>query len=519
MGKATRRDVLIGGAAFGALAAGFLPDANAQASRKSVAISMNRDIQGWLAPPYRLSFQENNILRSVCEGLIAFKPNRYEWELSAAKRIEQVDDKTIEFELKPGRMFHDDFGEMTAEDVKWSFEQYAVPAPDGKQSNYQKDWAALDRIEVTGKYTGRILLKAPSPQLWLVVLPEGSGLIYSRKAWEAGCYRSDQQPVRVIGTGAYKFAEWVPNQRIVLRRNDEHPELKPAFDELVIRPVRDPKTAELALRADELQFSVIEPANAAEFEKLADTTVLRRNSINFIWIGINVEKPPLDQLKLRQAIRAAIDVDQVLQGAYNGTVAPAYGVIAPGLLGYWQDAPKYKRDVALAKKLLAEAGMSSGVKLRLTLLNRPAFQSVGQIVQAMLGEVGIQLDLDIQDAATFWSMGKGDNGKNLELSLQRFSGKADPAFQTQWFVQSQIGEWNWQRWKSPQYDELYAKAGSTSHVEERAQGYIAMQKLMDESSAFLWLTHEANIFAYRKWLAPAILPNGDDMLYSRFALA
>jgi peptide/nickel transport system substrate-binding protein len=501
------------------LAPGFATYASAQTARKSVALSMARDIQGLMAPPYRISFPENNILRSVCEGLITFKPNRYEWELLAAKRVDQIDDTTIEFELKPGRMFHDGFGEMTADDVKWSFEQYTVPAPDGKASIYQKDWAALDRIEVTGKYTGRIILKTPSPQLWLVTLPEGSGLIYSRKAWEAGCYRTDKQPARVIGTGAYKFAEWVPNQRIVLRRNDEHPDVKPAFEEIVLRPVRDPKTAELALRADELQFSVVEPANVAEFQKAANTKVLRQDSINFVWIGLNVEKAPLDQLKVRQAIRAAIDVDQVLQGAYNGAVGPAYGPVAPGLLGYWPDAPKYKRDVALAKKLLAEAGLSSGLKLRLTLLNRPAFQSVGQIVQAMLGEAGIQLDLDIQDAGTYWSMGKGDNGKNLELSLQRFGGKADPAFQTQWFVPSQIGDWNWQRWNSPQYEELYAKAGSTNDTAARSRGYIEMQKLMDESAAFIWLTHEANVFAYRSWLAPAILPNGDDMLYSRFALA
>ena len=516
----SRRQILGAAATTAILSAAGLPfPVLAQQGRSSVTLAISRDIQGLLVPADRVGAIEGNIIRTVCQGLIRFKPGSFEWELSAAKKLDQVNDTTIEFELNPGLMFHGGYGEMTADDVKFSFEQFGKTGPDGKPASYAKDWASLDHVEVTGKYAGRILLKAPAPQLWLVVLPDNSGLIISRKAWEAGCYRSDQQPIKVIGTGAYTLAEWVPNQRVVLKANPDWKGEKPTFPEVVLQPVRDPKTAELALRANELQFTPVEPADAAEVEKEKDTKLLRQDSINYVWIGLNIEKPPFDDPKVRQALRLAIDVDQVLAGAYNGTVKPAYALMAPGLLGYWADAPKPKADPAAAKKLLAEAGHPNGFKCTLTLMNKPTYQAIGQIVQALLGDIGVQVDLQVLDAGAYYAVGQGDSGKKLDMALQRFGGKADPAFQTQWFVASQIGTWNWQRWNDPAFDDFSAKAASTNDKAERGRLYIEAQKRMEQSGAFIWLTHEANIFAFRPWLKPAVLPNGDDMLYDRFTTA
>src|SRR5579859_233867 len=516
----SRRQILGAAATTAILSAAGLPfPVLAQQGRSSVTLAISRDIQGLLAPPYRVGAVEGNVMRCVCQGLIRFKPGTFDWELSAAKKLEPAGDTAIEFELNPGLMFHGGYGEMTAEDVKFSFELFQKDGPDGKPADYAKDWASLDHVEVTGKYTGRIMLKAPSPQLWLVVLPDNSGLIISKKAWEAGCYRSDQQPIKLIGTGAYTLAEWVPNQRVVLKTNPDWKGAKPGFPEVVLQPVRDPKTAELALRANEVQFTTIEPADAGEIAKQPDTHLLQQDSINYVWIGLNVEKPPFDNPKVRHALRLAIDTDQVLAGAYNGTVRPAYALMAPGLLGYWADAPKPKADPAAAKKLLAEAGHPNGFKCTLTLMSKPTYQAIGQIVQALLGEVGVQVDLQVLDAGAYYAVGKGDSGKNLDMALQRFGGKADPAFQTQWFVASQIGTWNWQRWNDPQFDEFSAKAASTNDKAERGRLYIEAQKRMEQSGAFIWLTHEANIFAFRPWLKPAVLPNGDDMLYDRFTTA
>jgi peptide/nickel transport system substrate-binding protein len=511
------RRAFVGGSVLAASMAGH---AWAQgATHDTVSLAMDRDIQGALDPADRLSFTEGNIIRAVCQGLIEFKPGTFEWQPAAAQTIHQDSPTVISFTLKPGLQFQGGYGELTANDVKFSFERFLQKLPSGKLPVQTKDWEALDHVEVTDAHSGRIILKHPAPALWLVVLPDISGCLISQKAYQDGAYQSGKTPLKLIGTGAYQFGGWVPNQHVLLQAYPGFKGTPAAFREVALRPVRDPKTAELALRSGELQFTRLQPASAKTLQGVSSTKTLSQDSINFVWIGINVQKPPFDNLKLRQAIRAAIDVDQVLAGAYDGAVGRAYGPIAPGLLGNWKDAPRYRQDIAQAKQLLQESGVGSGLRPKLTLLNQPEYQSAGQIVQAMLAEAGIQLDLDIRDAGSFWSAGSGDAGKELELSLQRFGGKADPAFQMQWFVTSEIGDWNWQRWSNQEYDTLFQQADATDDPTVRAQKYIRMQQLMDESSAFIWLTHERNVFGFADWLKPALLPNGDDMLIDGFTRA
>ena len=88
----------------------------------------------------------------------------------------------IKFELNPGQMFHGGYGEMTAEDVKFSYERFITPATTASKAAYADDWAALDQVEVTGKYTGRILFKNPAPAIWVIGICDGSGGILSKKA-------------------------------------------------------------------------------------------------------------------------------------------------------------------------------------------------------------------------------------------------------------------------------------------------------------------------------------------------
>ncbi len=507
--KFDRRQVLRGAAA-GAAGAALLPiDAF---SRDRLVIRLDRDLQN-LDPAYRIGPLEANILRGVTRRLVKFKPGVVEFENDAASSIRQVDDKLIEFTLKEGMRFQGGYGEVTADDVKFSFERFNQPGPGGKKSTYAKDWDALDGVEVTGKYSGRLVLKRPAPALWLIAIGDGSGCIVSRKAFDA---LGEKTAVQLHGAGPYALAEWVPNQRIVLRADPNYVGPKPYFQEIVLRPILEGKTAQLAFRSGEIDFTSLEPTEAAEMARDPSAKIIKKDSINYVWIGINVEKKPYDDIRVRHAIQKAIDVDQLILGAYNGTVTRARSLMAPGLLGHWADAPVIKRDLPGAKKLLADAGLPSGFKAKITVLNRPTFQAAAQIAQANLAEIGVDLAIEVLDTGTYYSSGKGDVGKNLELSLQRFGGKLDPGFQTQWFTGEQVGEWNWQRWRNDEFDRLDRIGQSTIDTKAREAAYIRMQQLMADSVAYIWLTHEVNVFAGKTWLRPSILPNGDDWQYEHF---
>ena len=476
-----------------------------------LSLGSARDIQGALDPVSRLGALESNLLRAVCPGLI--RSTESSWERALAGSITALSDRAIAFSLREGLVFSDGYGAVTAEDVAFSYERFRQKGADGALPPYAADWASLDGVEVTGALSGVIHLKAPAPMLWSTVLPDGSGCIISKRALAAGGYRSDRRPMRIVGAGAYRFAEWVPDQRIVLRASPGSPFGAPAFAAMALRPVRETMTAELALQANELQFAAVPAEDLAAVGRAADTATQARPANNLVWIGINVEHRPFDDVRVRQAIRAAIDVDAVLAGAWNNAVPRADAAVAPGMVGHWAAAPRRRRDVARARAWLEEAGLGGGFATRLLVLNLPAHQSVGVIVQAMLRDIGVRVALDIRDPGAYWSSGGGD----VQLALQRFGGKPDPGFLLQWFTSAQAGLWNWQRWRDADYDRLVGQAAATPDGPARDALYVGAQQRMDASAAFIWLTHEVAAAAYRSWLRPAVQANGEDWLLDRFA--
>jgi peptide/nickel transport system substrate-binding protein len=304
----------------------------------------------------------------------------------------------------------------------------------------------------------------------------------SRRAFEALGSKMSQT---VVGSGPYVFDSWEPNNRVVLRANPAYAGGQPAFERIVLRPIEDAKTAQLALRSGEIDFTELDPGAIREVQA-AGLKVVQLESINYVWIGLNVAAPLLSDLRVRQAIRLAIDTDQVVTAAYNGWAKPIRSVMAPGLLGAWPEAPVYRRDPAAAKALLAQAGVKPGQAVKLTVLATPIYQTVALVVRAQLAEVGLDVQIDARPAGTFWSSGKDTS---LELSVQRFGGQPDPAFQTQWFVSSQIGAWNWQRWNSPAFDALHGRhrgAGPRLRADAAADGRVGGVRLADERGERLW---------------------------------
>jgi peptide/nickel transport system substrate-binding protein len=208
----------------------------------------------------------------------------------------------------------------------------------------------------------------------------------------------------------------------------------------------------------------------------------------------------------------------MLLAGYNGQVPRLNTALPPQIMGHWREAPAYKRNVAEARSLLAAAGQSS-LKLRLTVLNQSEYQNMALVAKALLAEIGVTIEVDAQPGGTYWSSGKGDAGKNLELYMSRFNSKHDPNFVLQWFTPNQIGNWNWSRWNSSEFEALFKAADSETDPAKRRQMVIDMQKAMDKSSAYVWLTNEASAVVTRSWLKAASVPGWADWQYADFSAA
>lgn len=513
--KFSRRQALAGGtAAIGAASLGIaFSVAPRAATREPLIVATEVDLKS-LDPANRTGPTDVNVILAVCQNLVKFKPGSLDYELDAAEEISQPSDTLIEFRLRPGQQFTGGYGELTADDVKFSYERFITKGPDGKMATYADDWGALDHVEVTGKYTGKIHLKRPAPALWIIALCDGSGCIVSKKAYEE---LGEKAATTLIGSGSYVLKEWTPREQFVLEANpDYRGSIKPHFNSIVGKPISETKTAQLAFQAGEVHFARIDPASANTVATAKDSRVIQLPAIDYVWIGPNIEKKPFDDVKVRQALRLGIDVDAILLAAYGGLAPRANCLLAPAVPGYWENAPVYQRDVEQAKKLLAEAGHANGFKTRLTILSTAEYQAIAAVAQANLAEIGIDLEVEPLDPGAYWSLGENDKSKDLDLSLIEYGGKFDPGFQTQWFVSAQVGQWNWQRWRNPEFDRLHELGAATTDPQKRREIYVEMQKLMDQSAAFIWITHKTYACATRTWLEPGLMPNGVNWQYPHF---
>ena len=507
----TRRTALLAATAA-TVAPGFTP-AFAQA-KPTIAVRIDRDVEV-LDPAFRTGLQDGNIVRAVFQRLYTVAPNG-DLVPDAASKLDQTSPTTVEFTLKPGQMFTDGFGEMTAEDVKFSFERFAVAPVNGKESPYKGDWANLKSVEVTGQYTGRIVMDKPRAALFSVAIGDVSGSIVCKKAV---LERGAEHNTKPVGSGPLKVRSFEKQRGAVLDRNPAYPGTRAGFDEVAVRYVQDPKTTELGLRSGELDFALLPPQSAEPLKNVQGLVTTQQPGIANVWIGLNVDKKPFDDIRVRRAFRLALDIDQMLLAGYNGRAPRANCLVMPQVLGHWKDAPVLKRDVAQARKLLAEAGLPQGFKCRMVIQNQPVFQTMALVARALLADAGIQLEVDAQESGSFFSAGKGDAGKTLDTVMIRFNGKMDPNFLAQWFTTSQIGIWNWQRWSDPTFDSLLDQASAELDAPKRAALMIEAQKRMEASECLTWLTYDVSVFVARNWLKPALLPSGIDWALDKFAPA
>ena len=227
---------------------------------------------------------------------------------------------------------------------------------------------------------------------------------------------------------------------------------------------------------------------------------------------MNVENPKLQDINVRQAIRYGIDVPSILEAAYDGKAEQEKTLVPPGLLGHWEDAPIYERDVEKAKEYLAAAGLET-LDIRLDFEDITESRIWAEIIAENLKEVGINAELNPMDSSTFWTSSFGEQSVNNELFTGGYSMQPDPAWATMWFTCEQVNVWNAMRWCSEEYDQLHEQALVTLDEGERHDLYVQMQQLWDEAVHTVWVTHGLRPYAYSPDIIPKLTPNGFPQVY------
>jgi peptide/nickel transport system substrate-binding protein len=503
----SRRDFLRQSTLAGLTIASSLPDISWAVLGDQLHIRNYVDIAS-LDPPFTLSGADGIVSRAIFQNLLQFKTDgSWDTELDAAEYFAAIDDTHYAFRLKRGQMFSNGFGEMTADDVKFSFER--VIDPDMNAIN-APDMGTLSHVDVHDRYSGTIVLK--SPYAAFVPIAAASYAILSRKAVTSVGGRFSVQPP--CCSGPYLFRDWQAKRKTVLEKNPLWDGPEAAFSEIHIYAMSDGKAAEMAFEAGQLDCAEISVESVEPFKENMppDSAIEIHPSGRSFWLGMNQSNPALKDRRVRKAIQYAVDVEAVVEATWFGLADPALGAIPRGMIGCRERALiPAKGDAARARSLLKEAGVELPLRLRLDVNSDSLELTAVQVIQWSLKKVGIEVDIRTQENSTFLSIGQeeyGDQWQDVQLFFQSFIGGADPYYALVWFISEQIGKWNWERFSDEEFDRLNDQALATTDAAERSRMYQRMQDIMEESGCYRFISNGVMPQIVRDTIKPAFTPDG-----------
>lgn len=470
-------------------------------------------------PAFWVSTGDAAIGDAVYEGLVSFSPGTWDVVNTLAETFEPSSDNLrFHFTLKQGIPFHKGYGDVTASDVKFSYERIAGLTKPNLNAVYQADWGALESVQVNGKYEGTIILKQPFAPLMLSTLPVMSGKVLSQKAVET---LGKQYATHPIGTGPYEFVGWVPKQQVTLQRfagyggaNSSYA-AKVQADKLNLMFMSSDTAAVNALQAGDIDIGIVGTQNIAQIKGNSALNMYTAPTQTYYWLAMSVTDPQLSDINLRKAIRSAIDVPGIISAAYDGAFTQAYAILPPSMkIGYWAQAPHYAQNLDEARNYLSQSGLKD-VSLRMTVLSDQTDETIAQVIQSNLSAIGIKVTIEPEDAGTFYAIpGAGGGGKNRQLVYSEYSTQPDPSWSFQWWTSAQKGLWNWDNWYSKEFDGLLSQALVESDPGKRSALYIQAQQLWDQQACVVWVAYQTRYLAGKKQIKPSIRPDGLEIIWN-----
>jgi len=478
-------------AAFALAALVCVPAAFAQALR--IGLAEDPDV---LDPTLARTFVGRIVFAGLCDKLVDVDEKLHIVPQLATSWQWGPDQKSLTMKIRQGVTFHD--GEkLDAEAVKFNIERHKTM----QGSNRRGELAPVTSVDVLDPYTVRFNLSAPFAPL-LAQLADRAGMMVSPKAAKAEGEKFGAHPVC---SGPFKFVERVAQDRIVLERFPNYwNKAAIHFDKVTYQPIIDPTVRLANLKSGQLDF--IERVNPSDMQALKGDPkikVARMVEIGYQGITINVGKSDLAQknplgkdARVREAFELSLDRQAIVDVAQDGEGLPGNQWVAPTSAWYVKSMPIPKRDVARAKALLKEAGVTNPSFTLLTPTTADA-QRVAQVVQAMAKEAGFDVKIQSTEFAT--SLDLADKG-NYEAYVLAWSGRADPDGNLYSFDVTKQ-PLNYAGYSNPDVDKLIKESRETVDPAARLKLFeqVAAHTLKDRP--ILYLYHRHLLWAYSSKLS------------------
>ena len=352
-----------------------------------------------------------NTTNEVMQNLVTFKPGSFDVVGDAAQKWSASSDgKTWTFDLQPGLVFADGTP-LDAKAVKFNFDRWRLTT-NWAHGNFPYSYYADD----FGGFPGAIVdVQAPSATRVVIKLARPLGPFLrdiAEQAFGLGSPRAiatDPKAfeIKPVGSGPYSVAEWVRDDHITLVANPKWSGQKPAFDTVIIRDIPDQATSVLSIEKGDIDMLTDpRPDDAKSLAAQPGISVVQQPSNNVSYLAMDVEKKPFGDVRVRQAVAYAIDVETMAKSLYSSGATVAGNWTPPGMLGENPAVKPHPHDVAKARALLAAAGFPHGFTTTLSYSTAPRPylpepQRVAETIQANLRDAGIQVTLQPYEWGVF----------------------------------------------------------------------------------------------------------------------
>ena len=446
-----------------------------------LTVGIAQDLDESLDPHYAVAAGTKEIMFNVFEGLMKPTPSGDLARCLASDVKKSEDGLTYTFTLRQNVAFHN--GEtMEAADVVWSIDR--CRPNDGGEGLIP----ALSNIaDVTGQGdTVTVTLKAADNDflsyMTLAVLPEGYG----------------EQATSPVGTGPFRFVSREAQHEIVLARFDDYWGEKPALSKVTCRVIENAEGLLMGLQSGALDL--VSHLGSTQVKQLPEADFkIEEGTMNLVQaLYLNNAVKPFDDIRVRQALCYAVDVQKLLDTAFDGYGSPIGSSMYPAFAKYFDESltNRYPHDPAKAKELLAEAGYPDGFSMTITVpSNYQPHVDTAEVLADQLTEIGVKAELkpvewsswlsDVYADRKFESTVIGVDASNMTARalLERFVSTADD---------------NFINYQNADYDALFEQATAAADDAEQTALYKEMEKNLTENAANVYLQDMADLVAVRK---------------------
>lgn len=432
----------------------------------------------------------------IYEGLL-----RYDHDLNPMPGLAESwevspDGLTYTFKLRRNAKWHDGTP-FTAKDVVFTTSKFLPEVHPRARANFSH----VESIEAPDDYTVTFKLKQPFPA-FMKAFEVSSAPMMPAHIYEGTDYKQNPKNSTPIGTGPFKFEQWVKGSHIHLVRNaDYYLDGKPYLDGIYFRVIPDAASRALALESGQVdisQFNDVEPFDVPRLKELPHLTMTTKG-YEFVaplsWIEINTRTAPLDDKRFRQALAHGLNREFIRDRIWFGLGRVATGPVNSVTPFYEPDVPQYEYDTDKAEELLDEMGLEadgSGVRAEITLTPMPygeTWARLGEYIKQSWGKIGVKVNLESTDVAGWVQKVSNWDYRATNNFVYQYGDPSLGVART--YISDNIRKGvmfsNTMGYSNPKVDELFAKAAVENDPKQRGAQLSEAQKILVGDMPVIWL--------------------------------